>query len=331
MLFVIFQVLGPMGTLLLALLPVILIAGLAFWLYKKFGNVFKGVANLGKGLKNKVGGILKGIKKNPLKALKYLSPATFAAGMVLENSKPRGAGKIPSECGPDQTRIMGLCYNPCPEGYERVGRACKAKCPEGFFTRRENGPCWRQREERPWFYKGNEGREQCDASDWASATKKGCEQCGVRMRWYPKCKDGWEHMGPLSCKICQKVDCPPGWRKGLRGACLRPRKIQRGRLRTHCKPGRVKQSGLCYNPCPDGYPHGVGPVCWKNPLAKDERRNTLRDEQASADDQMAEMEREADKNEEDDRKGTVEDEKDQDGDTDVDPPKDDEKRDDEKD
>ena len=29
-----------------------------------------------------------------------------------------------------------------------------------------------------------------------------------------------------------------------------------------CPEGKVKDAGLCYKPCPDGY-KGVGPVCWK--------------------------------------------------------------------
>jgi hypothetical protein len=44
----------------------------------------------------------------------------------------RGAGTVPSDCGPGQVNDTGLCYPTCASAYTGVGPICWGSCPAGF-------------------------------------------------------------------------------------------------------------------------------------------------------------------------------------------------------
>jgi hypothetical protein len=204
--------------------------------------------------------------KDPTSLFKY-TPTGIAVNMaknVVKKMHGRGAGTIPNRCKDTQDAIGGLCYEKCKDGYTRIGTSCKAKCQAGFVLKRERGPCWPETINRPKFDRRGKAKEDCMNSEEGKRAGK-CERCpdGIGA-FYPECPPGYVHRRGTKCGVCKKdIGCPDEWPKmGLKGACRRPFHIQMGRPRTACPPGKEKQNGLCYSPCPKEFPNGVGPVCW---------------------------------------------------------------------
>jgi hypothetical protein len=83
-----------------------------------------------------------------------------------------------------------------------------------------------------------------------------CEKNGAL--WYPKCRPGFHAVG---CCVCSP-NCPDGFHDD--GAfCGKPTYFRNIGTVPDCSPAQVKDAGLCYEPCRDGY-SGVGPVCYAN-------------------------------------------------------------------
>ena len=137
-----------------------------------------------------------------------------------------------SECGPNQDKDAGLCYDKCQEGYHGVGPVCwqdtqgvgigtpveLEDCPAGFRT----DPLTCQKD--------------------LHCTGGGCHtwECG-RLRGA-----FGEDWGPRWCSGCDPVTCSGPETKG---------RLDNG---GKCPSDREKIDGLCYKRCPDGWEHVPG-------------------------------------------------------------------------
>lgn len=88
-----------------------------------------------------------------------------------------------------------------------------------------------------------------------------CEKYGLVV--YPKCKPGYHNVGCCICRPSVPNCRALGMNGGLDLSCAKYIKIGTPHAAS-CPPGKVKDAGLCYPPCKQGY-HGVGPVCWGSP------------------------------------------------------------------
>jgi hypothetical protein len=241
-----------------------LVTGLIFlfkWIKKRYGSIgglvsqIPHVANLKEGLKS-------------LKSLANTSIGKAIIARLPTKAHARGVGTIPTECGADEDKYLGLCYKKCPDGYERYGMACKGICKDGWSSKKGTGACWPENRPREDYWK----KEKCLESEDGKA--RGCERCGAFRKWYPLCPQGYAHRGPLHCDRCRRDPmCPDGWKSNIAGGCMRPRRIQRGVIRHACAGDKVKQFGLCYSPCPPDKPHGMGPFCYANRNDADQNAN----------------------------------------------------------
>ncbi len=185
---------------------------------------------------------------------------TGFAGTVLSLSVTRGAGSIPSTCPTGQENSAGLCYSSCKDGYSGALTMCVPSCPSDF---RDDGLyCYKpdsygRGSGYAWAFGDGFNTDGALARCNADNPSVGCEINGALA--YPKCKAGYHNVGCCVCSpdcpsntvdigvSCQKSTYDRGVSTGLPG----------------CAGGQELNAGLCYNPCPKGYPVGAGPVCWK--------------------------------------------------------------------
>lgn len=161
-------------------------------------------------------------------------------------------------CPAGQEYDAGLCYPKCDAGYYGIGPVCWHVCPDGYTN--DGALC---RKDAIIVAKDSYGR--------GAGTTLGCaadEEQNVGL-CYPKCKDGYDGVGPMCWQIC-----PAGYTNtGL--TCNRPAdtitKDSYGRgvgtipdniINHTCPSGKEYSNGLCYKTCANGY-YGDGPVCWQ--------------------------------------------------------------------
>jgi len=212
-------------------------------------------------------------------------------------SDTRGVGVIPVACNPALPDYQaGLCYKPCPDGYNGVGPVCwtneEVSIPRGAgviptgcpasHPILEAGLCY-QGCAPGWKAVGTICYQQCpegyrdDGLYCAKTTYDrgagyviwdrpvceknhpdvGCEQLGAL--WYPKCKPGF---AMTTVNFCQTKGCPAGF-EDIGVSCKMPSAGRGvGVVRNVCDASIPDlDAGLCYQNCPAGY-NGVGPVCW---------------------------------------------------------------------
>lgn len=63
------------------------------------------------------------------------------AWIYTKNTFARGAGTLPTDCGPGREYDSGLCYPPCAAGFSGVGPVCWGTCDPGFED--HGATCWR--------------------------------------------------------------------------------------------------------------------------------------------------------------------------------------------
>lgn len=54
------------------------------------------------------------------------------AWIFAKETRPRGAGTLPTGCGPGREYDAGLCYPRCPATFNGVGPVCWGQCPAGY-------------------------------------------------------------------------------------------------------------------------------------------------------------------------------------------------------
>ena len=181
------------------------------------------------------------------------------ATTITKNSIVRKPNPV-SACNPDEERNGALCYPKCEAGFVGNGPVCWETCGK---NKNQGALC----------------RETCKEGDKDVA--------GV---CWPGCNEGYHDDGALCrrnpksyLKGCCGKGCNNGCKEGeteLACTCFRgahiyakksyvPRtyaKKSKGRGAGHplrCQPGQLGFSGLCYDPCPDGYSMTVQGTCWQ--------------------------------------------------------------------
>lgn len=172
----------------------------------------------------------------------------------------RGVGTIPTECGEGKVKIGLLCYSECPSGYKRFGFDCYQTCPSGWsdqslFCRL---PEYGRGAGYPWKFgdgfNDNGMKKRCENDHGVGK----CEKNG--LIFYPKCKSGFYNFGCCICRPSAPNCSALGFNGGIDLSCAKKIKIGDPKP-MDCRSGTLKNAGLCYTPCKDGY-NGIGNICW---------------------------------------------------------------------
>lgn len=150
--------------------------------------------------------------------------------ILAKASFGRGVGGLPIGCRSGE-RDAGLCYTPCPPGFDGVGPVCWRRCPagmhdDGAFCRRDVSIIASNNRACPWY----------DACGLTFA--RGCSTCPA----------GFQNDG-CTCRVDAWIFAKESFGRGV------------GELPTRCPSGQEYDAGLCYPVCRAGFT-GVGPVCW---------------------------------------------------------------------
>jgi hypothetical protein len=168
-------------------------------------------------------------------------------------------GTIGTNCGANQEKQDGLCYNKCAAGYTPVGPLCWRQCPDGWTDIGVScakpapihtpGYPW-QFGDAPFSLDG--ARARCQA-DWGAGN---CYTSGALV--FRHCPANYQKFGD---DICTPV-CPDKMRND--GAfCAKDTPSRGVGTIPTCGSGQQSDAGLCYPSCGTGF-SGVGPVCWGN-------------------------------------------------------------------
>ena len=168
------------------------------------------------------------------------------------HSYNRGVGDIPSHCS-GWENIAGICYEWCRSNYYGVSFVCWEHCPGGWqdhgvtchipmhsYWNSDRGWCgW-------WDVCATWSRTDCRTCD-SGYRRDGCI-CTRDPRWHTK------HTYTRSSRLPGCGGHKPQWQNGL---CY-----------ANCNTGYWGESFLCYNNCPDAFPHscGIG-LCTKDAKA----------------------------------------------------------------
>jgi len=162
---------------------------------------------------------------------------------AIKDTYGRGVGTVPTRCGPDKEKKGALCYPKCREGYKSSALECEGTCPPG--SKNTGLTCL-------------QGIHSYIPSNRCANPFKKC--------FYQRkpCREGYRYRG----STCNR-ECLPGFkfRSGAAGSsfCDKPRNrySRAGKpAPLDCPEGKVKDAGLCYTPCKEGYT-GNGPTCKK--------------------------------------------------------------------
>lgn len=167
---------------------------------------------------------------------------------AIKDTYGRGVGTVPTRCGPDKEKKGALCYPKCRPGYKSRALECEGTCPPG--SKNTGLTCIQGIHA---YIPGN--------------------KCGNPFRkcFYQRkpCREGFRYRG----STCNR-ECLPGFkfRSGAAGSafCDKPRNrySRAGKpAPLDCPEGKVKDAGLCYKPCREGY-RGNGPTCKKTEESK---------------------------------------------------------------
>jgi hypothetical protein len=149
--------------------------------------------------------------------------------ILAKESFGRGVGTVPTRCAGEND--AGLCYTPCPPGFDGVGPVCWRRCPpgmhdDGAFCRRDVNIIGSDNSRCPWY-------DVCGLT-----FERGCSTCPA----------GFQNDG-CTCRVDAWIFAKESFGRGA------------GTVPTDCGPGRQYDAGLCYPRCRPGF-NGVGPVCW---------------------------------------------------------------------
>ena len=167
---------------------------------------------------------------------------------AIKDTYGRGVGTVPTRCGPDKEKKGALCYPKCRPGYKSRALECEGTCPPG--SRNTGLTCLH-------------GIHSYIPSNRCSNPFRKC--------FYQRkpCRPGFRYRG----STCNR-ECRPGFnfRSGALGTafCDKPRNrySRAGKpAPLDCPVGKVKDAGLCYKPCKEGY-RGNGPTCKKTEESK---------------------------------------------------------------
>ena len=162
---------------------------------------------------------------------------------LINASKGRGAGVIPTKCKDSQEQKGALCYPKCRSGYRSRALECEGSCPSGSKntgltcidgTSSKFHPVWKHRNK---CYEKYSGKGKLSRT-WSSCVSP-CLP-GFKRRSYA-----------VGSAFCDK---------------RRPRYTRAfmARIKSKCPDSHPnKQNGLCYKDCPEGYPRARGPICMK--------------------------------------------------------------------
>jgi hypothetical protein len=170
-----------------------------------------------------------------------LTPWISKLASAIKDTYGRGVGTVPTRCGPDKEKKGALCYPKCRPGYKSRALECEGTCPPGSK---------------------NTGLT-CIQGIHAYIPSNRCSN-PFRKCFYQRkpCRPGFRYRG----STCN-AECLPGFkfRSGAAGTafCDKPRNrySRAGKpAPLDCPEGKVKDAGLCYKPCKEGY-RGNGPTC----------------------------------------------------------------------
>lgn len=177
-----------------------------------------------------------------------LMPWVSKLASAIKDTYGRGVGTVPTRCGPDKEKKGALCYPKCRPGYKSRALECEGTCPPGSK---------------------NTGLT-CIQGIHAYIPSNKCSN-PFRKCFYQRkpCREGFRYRG----STCNR-ECLPGFkfRSGAAGSafCDKPRNrySRAGKpAPLDCPEGKVKDAGLCYKPCKEGY-RGNGPTCKKTEESK---------------------------------------------------------------
>jgi len=162
---------------------------------------------------------------------------------AIKDTYGRGVGTVPTRCGPDKEKKGALCYPKCRDGYKSSALECEGTCPPGS---RNTGLT-------------------CIQGIHAYIPGNKCSNPFKKCFYQRKpCRAGFRYRG----STCN-AECLPGFtfRSGAAGSafCDKPRNRYSRASKSaplDCPEGKVKDAGLCYKPCKEGYT-GNGPTCKK--------------------------------------------------------------------
>ena len=172
-----------------------------------------------------------------------LTPWISKLASAIKDTYGRGVGTVPTRCGPDKEKKGALCYPKCRPGYKSRALECEGTCPPGSK---------------------NTGLT-CIQGIHAYIPSNKCSNPFKKCFYQRKpCRDGYRYRG----STCNR-ECLPDFkfRSGAAGSafCDKPRNrySRAGKpAPLDCPEGKVKDAGLCYKPCKEGYT-GNGPTCKK--------------------------------------------------------------------
>jgi hypothetical protein len=177
-----------------------------------------------------------------------LTPWISKLASAIKDTYGRGVGTVPTRCGPDKEKKGALCYPKCRPGYKSRALECEGTCPPGSK---------------------NTGLT-CIQGIHAYIPSNRCSN-PFRKCFYQRkpCRPGFRYRG----STCN-AECLPGFkfRSGAAGTafCDKPRNrySRAGKpAPLDCPEGKVKDAGLCYKPCKEGY-RGNGPTCKRTAESK---------------------------------------------------------------
>jgi len=177
-----------------------------------------------------------------------VTPWISKLASAIKDTYGRGVGTVPTRCGPDKEKKGALCYPKCRPGYKSRALECEGTCPPGS---RNTGLT-------------------CIQGIHAYIPGNRCSN-PFRKCFYQRkpCREGFRYRGTT----CNR-ECLPGFkfRSGAAGTafCDKPRNrySRAGKpAPLDCPEGKVKDAGLCYKPCKEGY-RGNGPTCKKTAESK---------------------------------------------------------------
>ncbi len=163
-------------------------------------------------------------------------------------------------CAGTESDIKGLCYSPCPAGYDITGSGlkCSKTCPSGYPASSDTAcgkpTTYGRGAGYPWKF-GDSLNDDGMFKRCLADNPQGCEKNGLIV--YPKCKAGFHNEG---CCLCV-ADCPAGFDDNLL-TCKRPQTDRAVNPTPRCTNKEQRTTG-CFDLCKDGYTSD-GTSCWQS-------------------------------------------------------------------
>jgi hypothetical protein len=188
-------------------------------------------------------------------------------GVCWKDSYGRGVGVIPKECPAGAESVDGLCYSKCRQGYHGAVTMCvQSECPSNY----RNDPlhCFKPgpitRSEYPWKFGDGLSMNDALARCRKDHGQDACEIRNANTMVYSKCPRGYKQapvVTNLCTPSCEEEDTGIKGMKDIGISCEKSTYDRGVGSIPDCGSDQVKDAGLCYKRCDNGYA-GVGPVCW---------------------------------------------------------------------